>query len=112
MSFANQSLENSSILVTIEEARLDAALAPKFKDYACSLFGESGTNLILDISKVEFMDSSGLGALVSVLKTMNGQGSIKLVGVQSLVEDLLRLTRMDRIFSSYETVEAASQEAS
>jgi anti-sigma B factor antagonist len=69
--------------------------------------GGVGGKLILDFSLVGFIDSSGLGALVSVLKAMNGNGGIAIAGANSTVMGLLKLTRMDRVFATYANIDAA-----
>jgi anti-sigma B factor antagonist len=48
---------------------------------------------------VDFMDSSGLGAMVSVLKTLGGAGALTVCNVKGGVLSLLKLTRMDKVFT-------------
>jgi anti-sigma B factor antagonist len=55
------------------------------------------------MSQVSFIDSSGLGAVVSVLKHMGSQGKFHLVSVTPAVMAVLRLTRMDRVFKIFST---------
>ena len=63
---------------------------------------ESGHPLIaLDLSEVDFIDSSGLGAIVSVLKQLDGRGDLVIVGAKPAVMNLFRLTRMDKVFRMY-----------
>ena len=52
----------------------------------------------LDLSQVEFMDSSALGALVAGIKSVRGRGHLRLFGLQSSIESLFRLTGMSRVF--------------
>ncbi len=54
--------------------------------------------LIMDMSLVEFVDSSGLGALVSVLKALGTPSSVELTNLQPRVRTMLKLTRMDQVF--------------
>lgn len=60
-------------------------------------------NVLLDLSHVDFIDSSCLGALVSILKSVNGQGELALCSLNDTIKNLFKLTRMDRIFSIKET---------
>jgi anti-sigma B factor antagonist len=62
---------------------------------------------VLDLSGVEFVDSSGLGAIVSCLKRLGPRGSLAIAGAQGSVQRLFTLTRMDRVFPLHETVDAA-----
>ncbi|WP_051201802.1 STAS domain-containing protein [Ferrimonas senticii] len=94
------------VVVQVQEARLDAASAPKFKAAIEAVLQEGEKRIVLDLSQVNFMDSSGLGAVVAVLKQLNG-GEIRVVGLQKAVKELFRLTRMDRIFQCHEDLESA-----
>ncbi|TQV65175.1 MAG: STAS domain-containing protein [Halothiobacillaceae bacterium] len=85
-------------IVRIQEKRIDAARASDFRAMFQELIQAGHRRIALDLSKVEFMDSSGLGALVGGLKLMGDKGDLALFGVTGLVESLFRLTRMDKIF--------------
>jgi anti-sigma B factor antagonist len=71
--------------------------------------------IVLNLSKIEYIDSGGLGTLVGLLaSTRNRHGEIKLVGATKRVTDLLKRTRLDTVFHSYESDDealAAFQEA-
>lgn len=79
--------------------RLDAAVAPAFKQDVVALVQGGERRLVVDLADVEFVDSSGLGALVSVLKALGGQGALAVSGAQGSVMALFKLTRMDRVFA-------------
>lgn len=66
--------------------------------------------VIIDLSEVERMNSSGLGILINALTTyrQNG-GELKLAGPTPLVQNLLKITRLTNIFEYYESVEAAER---
>ena len=68
-----------------------------------------GTNqIVVNLSGIEYIDSGGLGTLVGVLaSTRNRHGEIKLVHPVRRVVDLLRRTRLDTVFTSYESDEEA-----
>lgn len=86
------------LLVVVEEGRLDAAVATAFKDRMRQAIAQGGSPVVLDLSRVDFMDSSGLGALISVLKAMPQGRRLELQGLRPNVERVLRLTRMDSVF--------------
>ncbi len=68
----------------------------------------TGTNwVVIDLDDVRFMDSSGLGAVVSVLKGLRGRGELRLCGVSPQVEALFRLTKMLNVLPIEATREAA-----
>jgi anti-sigma B factor antagonist len=62
---------------------------------------------VLDLSKVEFIDSSGLGAIVSSLKRMGGRGELVVCGLREPTMTLFRLTRMDRVFQVFDSEQQA-----
>ena len=64
--------------------------------------------VIIDLSKVEWMNSTGLGILISGLTTMrNNGGELKLAGVTEKIESLLTITKLITVFENYDTVELA-----
>lgn len=97
--------EKDWLVLEVPDKRLDAHIAVNFKDVIGKYIDEGERRIILDLSGVEFIDSSGLGALVSSLKRMGQKGDLALCGLQSRPMSMVKLTRMDRVFSIYETVE-------
>ena len=104
-NFTNEVINEGDILIRFNIDRFDAALSPAFKEFFSDAVQQECPKVVLDLSSVAFMDSSGLGALISSLKQLNSQGSIVLVGLQPNVKGLMTLTRMDRLFPQYETLE-------
>jgi anti-sigma B factor antagonist len=100
--------EMGDILVLIPEGkRIDAYSAPAFKGKMVDWIGSGKTRIVLDLSQVEFIDSSGLGAIVSTLKTIGNRGDLVLCGVQKAVMNLFQLTRMNRVFRIFPSQEEA-----
>lgn len=100
-------LEGDVLAVTVEDERLDAAVATPFKDEMRRVMDIGGGTVMLDLGRVDFMDSSGLGALIAVLKSMPAKRLLVLTGLQPNVQRVLKLTRMDSVF----TIQTASPEA-
>lgn len=72
------------------------------------MLDEGKKRVIVDLSKVGFVNSSGLGILISGLTTMrNGGGDLKLAGITSKIEGLLSITKLNQIFEQHDSVEAA-----
>jgi anti-sigma B factor antagonist len=90
-----------ALVVALLEERLDARVATDFKERMAELIASGNTKIVLDLSKVEFIDSSGLGAIVSSLKRMGGRGDMVVCGLQAPALTLFRLTRMDRVFQIF-----------
>jgi anti-sigma B factor antagonist len=63
--------------------------------------------IVLDLSEVDFVDSSGLGAIVASLKMLGGKGDLVISGASDKVMSLFKLTRMDRVFQIFATRDEA-----
>jgi anti-sigma B factor antagonist len=87
--------------------RLDASVAPAFKQAVVTAVEAGDTRLLLDLGGLEFMDSSGLGALVSILKAVGSRGTVSVCNAANSVLSLFKLTRMDKVFTIYGTREDA-----
>ncbi|MEB7499417.1 STAS domain-containing protein [Leclercia pneumoniae] len=85
-------------ILTPSVRRLDASIAAAFKEAITREIGDDQKALIVDFSKIDFIDSSGLGTLVSLLKMMNGKGEMTLCALNPGIRNMFTLTRMDRIF--------------
>jgi anti-sigma B factor antagonist len=95
-------------LVRLHEERLDAHISQEFKEYLLHLLENGSKALVLDLSEVHFVDSSGLGALLSGHKNAGlREGRFALSGVQARVQSMFELTRLHRVFEIHPTVEAA-----
>lgn len=86
---------------------LDASNAPEFKrDIAPVL--ETNSKLVLDMSRLHFVDSSGLGVILSCLRQLSAKGGdLKLCCLSKQVRAAFELVRMHRIFDIYPTREEA-----
>lgn len=89
----------ATLVVRVAEARIDAAVAIRFKDRMRELIAEPSDRVILNLSQVTFLDSSGLGAVVAVMKMLPADRPLELSGLTPAVEKVFRLTRMDRVFT-------------
>ncbi len=105
--FTEKTLSPRQVLITCA-GRLNAASAPGLKARMHELVGHGHVELLCDLSAVTFLDSSGLAALVSGLKsTREAGGWIKLAGLNLQVRNIFSLTRLDHVFELYPDMEAA-----
>ena len=95
------------ISVTVLEDRIDAATAIQFKEKMRDATKDGPLRVVLDLARVQFLDSSGLGAIVAVKKLLAPDRSLELSSLTPTVEKVFRLTRMDSIFTIHRTLEAA-----
>lgn len=99
MNLIDVSKEGQISVLILKVKRLDASVAPVFKASVLKIIGSGENRLVLDLEGVEFIDSSGLGAMVSILKAVGGNGSVALCNARSGVHSLFQLTRMNKVFS-------------
>ncbi|MGR3469066.1 MAG: STAS domain-containing protein [Shimia sp.] len=86
-------------IVKVHDARIDAAVAIRFKDEMRAVGQGAPGRVVLDLSAVTFIDSSGLGAVVAAKKVLAPDNELELASLTPLVDKVFRLTRMDRVFA-------------
>lgn len=95
-------------IIFVREERLDAHNSGDLKAELAGLFEGNEKNILVDLKDVRFIDSSGLGALVSGFKNaISHQGNLKLSGLQPQVKSMFELTRLHRVFEIFNTAEEA-----
>lgn len=89
-------------------SRATLAKAVSFKDYVSEIINNGTKNLIVDLSICEYIDSTFLGAMVSLLKKTNTvDGDLRLVYNKEVPSLLFVLTRMDKVFKTFPTLDEA-----
>ncbi len=91
--------QNGTLVVTVNESRIDAAVAIQFKDKMRERTEDAGDRVVLDLAQVSFIDSSGLGAIVAAMKQLGKDRRLDLAGLNKDVDRVFRLTRMDTVFT-------------
>ena len=109
MDLRSRSEDNLQV-VSVLDNRIDAAVAIEFKDAMRASTDGGSETVVLDLSQVQFIDSSGLGAIVASMKHMGASRNLALAGLTPTVENVLRLTRMDSVFSVFSTLDGALDE--
>ncbi|TMC83236.1 MAG: STAS domain-containing protein [Chloroflexi bacterium] len=96
------------ISVVVPTGRLDVAGAPALKDAIGELVKNGPPRVVIDMEGISFVDSTGLGSVISALKQVRGsQGDLRLAAPNQQVRVVLELTTLDRVFPYYATVEEA-----
>ena len=94
--------------VIAARGRMNAMSAPAMKSRIKALIDEGRTEIVCDLREVSFVDSSGLSALVSGLKSTREQGGfLKVAGANEQVARIFKLTMLDRVFEMYPSADAA-----
>ncbi|MBI1919552.1 MAG: STAS domain-containing protein [Geobacter sp.] len=95
-------------LVHVKEERLDAHNSVDLKVKIQELFDTGKKNVLINLQDVRFIDSSGLGALVSGFKNASSHhGNLKLASLQPQVKSMFELTRLHRVFEIFSTTAEA-----
>ena len=103
----SSSLTGEAQVVVVNADRIDAAMAIRFKDDMRTETENGPERVILDLSAVDFVDSSGLGAIVAAMKQLGGTRRLELAGLTPAVWKVFRLTRMDSVFRLHESLDDA-----
>jgi anti-sigma B factor antagonist len=87
---------------------IDVYTAPRLREEITELVAAGTYDLVIDMSEVEFLDSTGLGVLVGGLKKVRAHdGSLQLVCSQDRLLKIFRITGLAKVFVIHETAEAA-----
>ncbi len=96
-----------SVLGVVGE--IDVFTAPEFKRAINNAIESGVTDLVIDLSQVSYMDSSGFGTLLGATKRVRLKGgSINLVGCNEAIERMMKITRLDTVFNLFRTVPEAA----
>ncbi|MTE01082.1 anti-sigma factor antagonist [Paracoccus sp. YIM 132242] len=94
-------------IIRPEGDRLTALGANAFRQEASDLIDAGSNRIVIDLSAVRFVDSSGLGAIVGLLKKVGNRGEVVVCGLGDAVRQMFRVTRMERVFQIFPDADAA-----
>jgi anti-sigma B factor antagonist len=84
---------------------IDVYTAPKLREQIVSLVEDGRYHIVVDMEKVEFLDSTGLGVLVGGLKRVRAHdGSLHLVCTQERILKIFRITGLTKVFPIHPSV--------
>jgi anti-sigma B factor antagonist len=107
MNYKKKVFENV-VLITIEISEAGLNQSEEFKNFVFENCIDSNPKLIIDMVNVKYMDSSFIGALVAGLKyILTRNGEMALINIQDDVLVLFELTRLDKVFKIYDSLEEA-----
>jgi anti-sigma B factor antagonist len=100
--------EHGAVSVLQVNGRLDLASGTQLKEQVKKLLGKNVTAIHLNLANVEFINSSGLGALVSVMKEIRlYKGRLTLSNLATYVQEIFDITQLSHIFEIFLTEEEA-----
>ena len=98
----------NNVCVLAPRGRLDAATAPQLRERLGAMGGQD-RQMVIDLGQVEFIDSSGLGALVAHVRALRKlDGDLKLAALNDKVRRVFELTRAFRLFDIFDSSSAAA----
>jgi anti-sigma B factor antagonist len=108
MEFALRQVGRHLVVSFVDRVNLEGDDSLAFKERLKSLVADGSNHIVMDLGNVGFLDSQGLGALISCLKVLRqSEGSFTLTNLSEPVEAVLRITRLIRVFDVQPTVEDA-----
>jgi len=107
MNVTEENINNFNVLFVLDE-RIDAHNSAELKDYILHMIELNKVNIIVQLEQVRFVDSSGLGALLSGFKHAEAKsGKLSLSNVQNQVLSMFELTRLNRVFEIHTDLDEA-----
>jgi anti-sigma B factor antagonist len=104
-----QTSETDDWTILAAKGEVDLYTAPRLKDELARLAGSGRARVTVDLGDVEFLDSTGLGVLISGLKRCReAGGDLRLASPREPILKVLSITGLDRVFPIHETVEDAT----
>ena len=106
LSLSTRTVADTTVLEVGGE--VDVYTAPRLRERLVELVDSGARSVIVDLRQVEFLDSTGLGVLVGALKRLRAVGgTLALACGHERLLKIFRITALDRVFSLYDTVDAA-----
>lgn len=102
--------ENNGVSVLTVRGEVDVYTAPRLRERLVEMAGDGKYNIVVDLEGVDFLDSTGLGVLVGGLKRLRSHdGDLSLVCTQHRILKVFEITGLTKVFSIYDSVDAASK---
>jgi anti-sigma B factor antagonist len=93
------------------EGEIDVYTSVQLKEHVLSAISEGVRKVVLNLSQVEYLDSTGLGVMISVLKHLReNQGNLIIVSPTTRTTRVFEITGLHKIFTIYDTEEVAAAE--
>lgn len=106
--FALQTEDRGACVVLAIAGEVDLGTAPELREKLFELVAEGHRHIVVDLTDTEFMDSTGLGALVAGLKRLRvHHGDMRLVCTTARIRKVFEITHVDRVIPMFDNVDAA-----
>lgn len=110
-SLGIEKIENDDVALFLISGVIDVYSVSDFKNALIKSIATHHTRIVIDFSELDFIDSTGLGVLVSAIKRERAvRGRLVLVITSDNIKRIFEITSLDRIISIYETIEDAFED--
>lgn len=100
--------QNGVTIIKVEDERLDSMVAPQLKSEILFLANDGVDKILIDLSSVNYADSSGLGAfLFGIRQLKNVDGQLKLFAANERIMSLVKIARLDKVLLNFSDRAAA-----
>ena len=109
-SFAITTRHSGGISLVVLNGRLTSFEVGALRDCLSRLLKQDRKDLVLNLSKLQYLDSSGIGELARMyVKVVKAGGQMKVVGLSRRVEEILKITQLYQVFPEFPSEEEALQ---
>ena len=109
MKFVTKEVYNAKV-IEVKGKLMGGPEAEDFHNILKNTISENKKNVVVDLSDVGYVNSSGIGILVRGFTTMkNAEGDLKLAGISDKVKGVLSITKLNSVFEQYPNVDEASK---
>jgi anti-sigma B factor antagonist len=103
-----QKRERDGVVILDINGEIDLYNAPEIKEVINGLIADNKSNVVINLEKVSYIDSSGIGALISSLSNLKKyQGGLKIINVFASVRKVFELTKLTSFFEIYDSEDEA-----
>ncbi len=100
MSLIINTKENNDFIEVLPVGEIDIYTSPMFKEEVLNIINAENKNLVINAEKLEYLDSTGLGVFMSILKAIKEKSlNIKLINIKSNIYKLFDITGLNKIFN-------------
>jgi len=109
MSFLVEETRDNRVQIIRCPKRIDITISSDLRDILSNLIEQGKYEIVIDLTQTQYVDSSGLGAIVSrIAAARSNKGDVRIAGPRKNVKELFQLTHLNQILKMYDNVEAAS----
>ncbi len=103
-----ETIEGDVVVLALKGNLMGEPETMEFRDKVKNLVRDGFLKIVLDVSKIKWVNSSGLGALISALASVNnGGGDLRIANVTEKINSLFMITQLIKVFKTFDTIDRA-----